>query len=85
MYQLLKEGKPEKNRSNLDKSMKEILQKNLPDYEKIELYNKALQKSRLFTLKSVPDPLPIKVVKDAERVKEKELLKKTPKKTAVKF
>ena len=82
VYQHLKDGKPPKKiLSDLDRSMQEILEKSLPDYEKIELYNEALQKSRLFTRKSVPDPLPVKVIKDIERVEEKELLKKIPKKS----
>ena len=62
--------------------MQEILGRHLPDHEKIESYNEALQKSRLFTRKSVPDPLLIKVVKNTKRVEENKVLKKLPTKIA---
>ena len=70
--------------SNLDTQMQEILHSDLPQSEKLKLYNQILQKSKIFLQKSQPKPKQVVFKKEKKQLPETEILKKFRKQTKVK-
>ena len=68
----------EKIVSDLDQQMREILESQVPEAEKITLYNEALQKSRLFLKRKLNQVVP----PESKSLSETSVLKPFPKKRA---